>query len=135
MKVLVANPPNIADIRAVLRPNETALFPWGNVVYNPSGHDIPLDIEIHEEVHLKQQAQWNGPEIWWTKYLTDPAFRLQQELEAYSVQYLWVKKEVGSKAAKLMLEEAGNNLSEMYNLGLNPQQASSKIRNYGRIRR
>ena len=40
--------------------------------------------------HLKQQ-QKIGADIWIEKYLKDPKFRLEQEIEAYKVQLINIK--------------------------------------------
>jgi len=47
---------------------------------------LPPWMIVHEEVHRKQQA--GNPEGWWAKYLIDPAFRFEQELEAHQAEYL-----------------------------------------------
>lgn len=56
---------------------------WGDVVH--SKYDIAPDLMAHEETHSIQQKTF-GPAVWWETYLTDPSFRLSQELEAYKVQ-------------------------------------------------
>lgn len=43
------------------------------------------DLVAHETVHMLQQAEI-GIKEWWMKYLTDPKFRLDQELPAYKRQ-------------------------------------------------
>ena len=68
-------------------------FTYGDTVHLAGG-DIPADLAIHESVHVRQQAEFGGPEAWWKKYLEDPEWRRGQELEAYRTQYQWVLKNI-----------------------------------------
>ena len=45
----------------------------------------------HEEVHFIQQSKMNIDE-WWEKYLAEPEFRLQMELEAYRAEVRYINK-------------------------------------------
>lgn len=86
MKIVVAYPPNIEKIKAVVTVNEMTIFTYGDTIYNPGGHEpFPPELLAHEEVHERQQGQ--DPEVWWDKYLSDVNFRLSQEIEAYRAQY------------------------------------------------
>lgn len=63
-------------------------FTYGDTIYIPSGVEIGPWIIEHEEVHEKQQAEFEGgAAAWWGKYLRDPEFRLSQELPGYQTQY------------------------------------------------
>lgn len=65
-------------------------FTYGDTIYNPSGVQLREDIVQHESVHMEQQGYSNdGAALWWGKFLRDPEFRLQQEIEAYAHQYAW----------------------------------------------
>lgn len=92
MKILTAYPPLDLYDRIQERWPEVADMPYvvfaydGNI-YNPSGKEMPLYMIEHEKVHLRQQLQWGGAEVWWYKYLTFDTFRLEQELEAYRQEY------------------------------------------------
>lgn len=83
-------PPNYDLIKAALNPEAHAIFCYGKKIYNPSARELDPSIEHHESIHCKQQ----GTDIdgWYFKYLTDPAFRLSQELEAYGEQYKYTKR-------------------------------------------
>ena len=129
MKIVNSPPPNYAEILQHFSPPPGTVFCYGQTIYNPSKGEIPPDIEYHESIHMAQQAKYSTPDLWYIKYFLDPQFRLDQELEAYSAQYLWVKQHAGSKAARFCLEESAGALSRDYKLPLNPQQALSKIRN------
>jgi hypothetical protein len=91
-------PPNIANIRAVLPVSERNIFAYGNVIFNPSGGELPPWLIAHEKVHFVQQAgmsSWwrrNGAEVWWRRFLRDPEFRLQQEVEAHRAEFAEFKR-------------------------------------------
>lgn len=129
MRVVETLPPNYAEIRRYLNPPSDAIFAFGSLLYNPTGKEIPQDVEIHEEVHGRQM-QGYVPEAWWTRYLIDREFRQAMELEAYFVQYSWVKSRVPSKVAKLCLSDLAHNFSSLYNLGITQSQAETLIRKY-----
>lgn len=86
-------PPNIESIRAVLPVSENNIFAYGTVIYNPGGMELPPWLIEHERVHFRQQddlkSWWrrNGAEVWWRRFLRDPEFRLEQELEAHRAEY------------------------------------------------
>ena len=129
MEVVKGFPPNIIEIRKHLKPPKGAIFCYGSKVYNPSGGEIPPDIELHEHVHIKQQSAYTSPEVWWAKYLLDVRFRRLQELEAYSKQYRFVKDALGAKAAKECLDELSDNMSSpQYKLEITKHQAETMIR-------
>ncbi len=97
MEIIKDYPPNYALICSVLKPNREAVFAYGNRIYNPSGRDIAPDIEHHEEVHMRQQG--DNPDAWYARYVTEPAFRLSQELEAYGEQYIFARNHIEQAAA------------------------------------
>lgn len=138
MKIKEELPPNYLDIVKVF-PNleETKpIFCYGDTIYNPWKRNVTPDLEIHEEVHFKQQG--TAPDLWWDKYLSDEQFRLNQETEAYGEQYKFAQKLVdeirgGSKMKKWALESMAKALSgETYGSLLTYHEAEAKIRNYGR---
>lgn len=85
-KIIKEHPP-IYDkiIEAGMSPSSTAIYAYDGSIYNPSGKEIPDDIIAHEKVHLKQQD--SGSDYWWSRYLDDQYFRIDQEAKAYAVQY------------------------------------------------
>jgi hypothetical protein len=85
MEIVEAFPPNIAEIREVFPLKGRELFAYGDIIYNPSGLNIPNELIAHECVHQEQQGE--NVEDWWKKYLTDPAFRYIMELEAHQIEY------------------------------------------------
>lgn len=71
---------------------------WGKVIvaHYPDifcAVDIPEQKYVHEEVHLDRQKVMGVGE-WWGKYLTDEAFRLNEEVLAYRTEIEWIKKNV-----------------------------------------
>jgi len=98
MKISNEYPPNIEDIRKVLKLHEGIVFTYGDTLYNPSGAHIGTDLMRHEETHTVQQEKI-GVKDWWKKYLSDSAFRVSQETEAYRNQYDAAKKMIRDKNA------------------------------------
>lgn len=64
------------------------IFPYGDTIYCKV--DLNEEMMVHEMTHIRQQ-QKVGVETWWDMYLSDPAFRLTQEVEAYRNQYAFLK--------------------------------------------
>ncbi len=92
--VKVEKPPIYENACAAFRLNpKSVVFTYGDTIYNPN--DLPLgeDIIAHEMVHVEQQGgNDKGAQVWWSKFLQDPEFRLSQELEAYAKQYNFICK-------------------------------------------
>src|SRR3984957_18128816 len=93
MQIVKALPPNIEAIAAAFPVNEMLAkhdvwFCWGETIFNPRGGKIPEAILAHERVHSRQQEP-EGPTAWWGRYLTDPTFRLAQEVAAYAAEFRW----------------------------------------------
>lgn len=127
MKIVYERPPNYDTILAVLKPQGTTFFCYGDTIYSPSGTDVPEDVIFHESIHSKQQG--TNPEQWWREYLLNKDFRLEQELEAYAAQLNFVEKYLGKKAAKECLFDIAQSLSISYNFNMTHPEAESKIRN------
>ncbi len=50
------------------------------------------DVVQHELIHLEQQGYTQeGAKKWYIRYIADPEFRLDQELQAYRAQFQFVK--------------------------------------------
>jgi hypothetical protein len=90
MKIVYDVPPNYDEIAAVFKIKDRlrVVFTYGNTLYVPGGTAIKIDKPLmkHEETHARQQKAY-GVDDWWERFLHEPAFRLQQELEAYRTQY------------------------------------------------
>lgn len=88
MQVIVAQPPVWdALIQAGYDTSGGCVFTWGNLIYNPDGRPVDDALVAHESRHSEQQDEVGGPEEWWRRWILDPAFRAEQEAQAYGVQY------------------------------------------------
>lgn len=98
MEVKETFPPHFEEIQLLfpISKENPAIFCYGDTIHNPYGKEITPDLECHESVHSKQQG--DDPDGWWRKYLTDPQFRLEQELEAYGEQYAFAKRHIEAAA-------------------------------------
>jgi hypothetical protein len=85
MKIVFDYPPNIDEIRKVFTLRPTVVFTYDDTIYNPGRGTIDSALMIHEATHSRQQG--DDPAGWWKKYLSDPKFRLDQEVYAYRNQY------------------------------------------------
>jgi len=128
MKIVHEKPPNYNLIKDYFPLKEGTIYTYGDTIYNPSSKEIPDDIIFHEEIHRQQQGK--HPDAWWTRYIIDKDFRLEQELQAYSAQYELIKKIYPNNLVKQALEELANNLSSLYNTGIDKHKAGTLIRKY-----
>lgn len=106
---------------------------YGDTVYCPG--PLSSDLEAHEGVHIEQQKMFIAPDEWYDKYIADPHFRFDQELEAYRAQYQFIKKTYGdrNKIAR-RLHMLGKSLSgEMYGSLLTHQEAMNAIKSNGTV--
>lgn len=92
VRIEVARPPNFEKIAAVFpmahRPD--IIFAYGNIIFNPSGHDISPSLIAHELTHCDRQE--GNPEPWWDTYLISPKFRFDEELAAHQVEFFFASK-------------------------------------------
>ena len=100
MKILIQLPPNWDQIlNSGMRPDpQNTVFTVGDTIYNPSGREIPDHLIVHEEIHSEQQG--DNPKGWWNRYITDPYFRVDQEVKAYATQYWFICKGLKDKNAR-----------------------------------
>lgn len=101
MKILRVYPPNYLDIIKALpwvKGKNGIVYAWGDILYNPSMAHITPWLEAHEGVHGERQ----GAEIlqWWDRYLTDPQWRLEEEIPAHRAEWKRYRKVTGSQAMK-----------------------------------
>lgn len=95
MKIIKAFPPNFAELSLAfpIKGVPGILYAWGDTIYNPSGIKVPHQLVAHEEVHGKrQQDHWHSAnvgavDIWWGRYILDPAFRLAEEILAHRAEW------------------------------------------------
>lgn len=129
LRISTKYPPNYMDIVKVLGHDESAVYCYGDTIYNPHQREITADIEIHEQVHSKQQG--DAPDFWCMRYLEDPRYRLEAELEAYAAQYNFINQfDSMTRAIKeWKLDKMAEELSsEAYGNIVSFQEARSQIR-------
>lgn len=90
VEVVDGLPPNIEKILEEIPAVEKYLgrgvvFAWDGVIYAPGRLAVDPWIVEHEMVHFEQQD--GDPIAWWDRYLVDPRFRLDQEIEAHAAEY------------------------------------------------
>lgn len=88
MKIIKDFPPIIDDIDKAFPGTKTrpgVLFCWGEVIFNPSGITIPRQLMVHESVHSARQDL--APAPWWKEYLSDPKFRITEEILAHKAEW------------------------------------------------
>jgi hypothetical protein len=90
------------------------VFTYGDTIYNPHNLEIDAGLEAHETAHTIQQGE--NPEAWWVDYLKNPEFRFKQELQAYRVQYRFMKNYIKDreKRARFLRAIAGDLSGRMY---------------------
>lgn len=121
-------PPNINDIRKVFPVTEGVIFAWGpDTIHNPSGNTLPPELIAHERVHHRQQGE--DVEGWWARYLADPEWRLEQEIEAHRAEWRAYQRQGKSatKRRKKLAEIAGRLASPLYGLEMTPTEARTLI--------
>ncbi len=131
MKIINDKPPIWKEAHEHFDIDDSAtIYTWGDVIYNPAGIVIQREYIEHESVHSGQQRAIGGPEKWWEKYITDPAFRYNQEVEAYGRQhaYFCTQNSDRNKRYKHAHILATILSSPMYKIGVNFNEAFRAIR-------
>lgn len=130
MLMIIARPPNYEEITARFQVHPFAVFTFGECIYNPRKVVLEQDVIEHEKVHAAQQRP-GGPNAWWQRYLADPAFVLEQELEAYRRQYDFFCKTNRDRNDQLrkLLQLAGDLASPMYGSVIGLGEAMKAIQN------
>lgn len=87
LEVVDGRPPNYEAIVAVFpgAADPGVIFAYGGQIYAPGGRRPSPALQAHESVHCERQG--TRPEHWWELYLTDPVFRLEEELLAHRAEY------------------------------------------------
>jgi hypothetical protein len=120
-------PPNISEIRARLNPGPRTVYAYDDTIYSPSGMDLPLDLIRHEETHFAQQKLAGGADAWWQRYLDDPQFRLEQEIEAYRAQYATIAGLPRQQRRRLLQHICKTLSSGLYGRRVTAEQARALI--------
>lgn len=109
-------PPNFEQIQAAFPKavNPGVLFAFDGNIYNPSGLVVPPALIAHEEVHLNRQRD-AGPTQWWDQYLTDSAFRYNEELLAHVAELKAQRASDRNFQARLLMATALRLIAPLYN--------------------
>jgi len=136
MTVVETLPPIYEDIlNGGMRQSPYAFYTYGDKIFNPSGQPIPADIIAHEEVHMAQQEKV-GIEYWWSRYIDDQYFRIEQEVEAYAVQYRFmcnIRKDRNMRS-KILMNFAGILASPTYGSVISTMAAYKMIKNKANVK-
>jgi len=107
-----AFPPNYEEIckhiPTVRARGAAVVFTYGRTIHSPMSDKLRDDLMAHEMVHVVRQS---NPEEWWSQYLTDPVFRLKEELLAYKAQYKYALEHYGKAMRKTILNSIATDLS------------------------
>lgn len=99
--------------RAVMafgRVAESAIYSYGDVIYNPARIEITPSLRAHEAVHGQRQID-RGVEAWWDLYFEDPQFRFLEELVAHREEWAYIRDRVGRNERRHHLKEIAKRLS------------------------
>lgn len=132
VKIRNEKPPVYDNACAAFKVNPgRTLFTYGDTIYNPGGIEpIPDHLIEHEKVHMEQQGySEEGAAEWWGKFLRDPAFRLEQEAQAYAKQYAFVCRKVTGREQRFHFrwDLAGILSGPLYGNCIGRQEAAALI--------
>lgn len=114
MRILRAYPPNWPEIRAALKEaiRPGAIFCYGDTIYNPIGAKLSDALIAHEEVHSRQQGE--DPAGWWRRYIEEPQFRFEQELEAHRAEYQVATRDTSRQVRRSVLKALSARLASPF---------------------
>lgn len=130
MKIVIEQPPILEIAKAVFDIPKNAVFTYGDTLYNPQGGHVDEHLMRHEETHTRQQGI--DPDGWWKRYVSDPEFRLSQEVEAYHNQYMSFCKtnKDRNNQTRFLMRLAKDLSSPMYKLGVSMHSSMQMIRSF-----
>lgn len=115
--------PLLEEYAKVFPITENTIFAYDGEIY--ANDDLPLHLIEHENTHLAQQER-DGLDYWIREYLSNPAYRLTQELEAYTAQLKSIKNREDRN--KVRLESARTLSSELYGNIITLKEALDKLK-------
>lgn len=135
MKISTQYPPNYKEIVAafpVVERQRIAIFGYGDTLFNPFEITLSQDLIIHESEHARQQAHnATVAKLWWTRYISDSQFRLEQEIEAYGAQLEFLGKDANRANRKKYLRIVGDMLGgPVYGNMIKPKEARELLTLY-----
>lgn len=123
-------PPNYTKICQVFPSarRNGVIFAYGDKIFVPSGNEISHHLKVHEAVHCIRQQEF-GVELWWNRYLSDPAFCYHEELLAYRAEYISRMQDTPNRALRrATLKSIAQRLaSPLYKSGKSWKQAAQDI--------
>jgi len=130
MKVKLTKPPNWKRLEEAFGVSwdSGVLVTYGDTIHTKSRGGVSPDLIIHEGVHVKQQESI-GPEKWWERYIADPQFRLQQEMEAYTKQCNYIRVAFRNDPSKVLrlFNHIWRSMSDMYGGMITYQEAKNAL--------
>lgn len=104
MQIIDEFPPNIEEIKKVFPIKTNTVYTYGDILYAPGiKFALPMDLIEHESIHSLQQRAYGGPQKWWDRYLKDPEFRKEHEMQAYQEQYKYLCRYCNNRAERFQL--------------------------------
>ncbi len=107
---------------------EHTIFAYSPNIHVKSGKLRP-DLIVHETTHFKQQEAVGGPEKWWEIYFVDAQQRFEWELEAYRIQWQFIKANYKVGQQQQLMNDIGRFLVKMYNLPITEKEARRLVHN------
>jgi len=90
MREAVELPPNyrfIIEAFPAVAETRGVLFAYGSILYNPDNTRMTPALWAHERIHgARQDLHEGGVDGWWQQYITDPKFRLVEEVLSYKAE-------------------------------------------------
>lgn len=133
LEVVDARPPNFDAIVRVLpgAAEPGVMFAYDSKVYFPGGKGpLTRELDAHERVHIERQNRLEGgADKWWELYLTNVAFRYNEELLAHRAEYrTYCKRHINPvKRAQFLRAVAKRLASPLYAAGLTVERAMIEI--------
>ncbi len=92
MRIVHERPPMWEEIAATFDVRgKPVVFAWGDRVFVPQGGDLHPSLLAHEAAHgARQGADETSIRRWWTRYLADPTFRLDEEIIGHKAELGWL---------------------------------------------
>lgn len=129
MEIVTGYPPNFEEIREALpgATKEGVIFAYFPDVYKPHGApELPASLMAHEFIHLNRQKA-DGPDLWWTQYISSAKFRLEEEGLAHLAEARSLARQAGNcnrkKRRQIATRIGGRLASPLYGAGTSKKAA------------
>ena len=129
MKIIADRPPNFEDIAWAFKGayGEEVVFAYAPNIYYPDaarGKKLPGELIAHEAAHIRRQEEMGVTE-WWSRYIEDADFRMEEEIIAHVAEYEFLIANATSRQQRRgSLKAIGRKLSSpLYRYNLSLKQA------------